>query len=69
MVIRPDDLYLFEPYIDSYKLIDRTERTALILNNLEKYSEADITPVNDPEKEKFYSIAYNNFVPVGTALF
>lgn len=69
MVIRPDDLYLFEPYIDSYKLIDRTERTALILNNLEKYSEADITPVNDPEKEKYYSIAYNNFVPVGTALF
>jgi hypothetical protein len=51
MFIPPENLYLFDPYIESYKLIDRTAPTFEILTSLKNYSSIDLNIQFLPETD------------------
>ncbi len=51
--IEPENLHYFDPYIDSYKLVDREWPTSRILDDLQRYVERNAVV---PRDEDFYNL-------------
>lgn len=53
-VIEPEDLIYFDPYLDCYKLVDRYDSTAEIIDHLQQYSSGIGTSGSRPRE--YYNI-------------
>lgn len=65
-IIYSTDLWLFDPYITSYKLIDRTDKTDIIFQNLVSYASCPVISQDTVQTEIFnhYNIAHNMQKPM-----
>ena len=60
MYIIPQDIWLFDPYITSYKIVGRTEKTNIIYNHLASYSTISIENNDISEEDKISTFAKYN---------
>ncbi len=68
--IPPCDLWLFDPYVESYKLIDRVSHTDKILADLKEYAQADVTqrPIREPVQQR-YNLAHGKQKRAGAPVY
>ena len=56
IAINPEDLSLFEPYVNSYKLVDRQAPTKTIITDFHRYLDKVLYPVDNRHTEDYYNL-------------
>ena len=70
--IKPEDIWLFDPYFETYKITHRKSPTISIVGNLKKYIEADVSTPDDKTIQETicrYNIGHNKAERMGDPIY